>query len=233
MVRIGASRRSFVRDMMIKEFWIKHQIRAYFRRIEKYGEQPEYLKKVAELLTQIGNIEQAKRYYQQAIDAYYREGGRLGDGRAFIFDVCESLLALDPLNVAAYSTLGQEYCGLNEFETASRLYQRFAVQLVKAGRIDEAIMQYRNVLIFFPDHLEIRERLLALLIRVRKRDESVQELRKIAELSEKMGRVGKAMVCYKKALQLMPSHAEIRAALKRLASRARTSERSLRLVVNQ
>jgi len=218
---------------MIKEWWITHQIRAYLRRIEKYGETSGDLKKLAEFSVQRGDVEEAKMFYQQAIEAYYRDGGRLGDGKAFVFEICEALLQLDPLNSLAHSTLGQEYCGLNEFEMASQLYQRFAEQLARAGRVDEAILQYRNVLVFFPDHFDIRERLLTLLFQARKREECVQELRKIAELSEKIGDRGKAAAYYRKALQLMPSHVETQAALRRLTSRARAGERSLRLMVNQ
>ncbi len=219
--------------MMIKQFLMRRRIRVYLRRVEKYGAVPEYVKKLADLYAQAADIEQAKRLYQQAIEAHYREGGRLGDGQAFVFDVCESLLAIDPLNILAHSTLGQEYCGLNEFDAANQLYQQFAEQLANAGQLDEAILQYRNALVFLPDQIEIRERLLTLLFQARKREECVQELRKIADLSEQMGRSGKAIAYYKKALQLMPSHAECQSALKRLASRVRTSERSLRLVVNQ
>ena len=221
---------------MIKQLWVKHQIRAYLRRIEKYGERPEYVKTLAELYVRSGNIEEAKLWYQQAIEAHYRGGGRLGDRQPFVFEVCEALLAIDPLNSVAYSTLGQEYCGLSEFERASRLYQDFAEQLVSAGKIDEAIAQYRNVLVFFPERIELRERMLALLVQARKREESAQELRKIAEIAEKMGQTGKAAAYYKKALQLMPSYVECQAALKRLAgsrTRAHANERLLRLVVNQ
>lgn len=216
----------------MKLLWAKYRIRRYLRRIEKYGETPEYLKKLAESYLRVGELEQAKTCYQQAIEAYYRGGSRLGDGQPFVFDVCESLLAIDPLNSVAHSTLGQEYCGLNEFEAASRLYRHFAEQLVNDGQLDEAITQYRNVLVFFPDRLDIRERLLSLLVRTRKRQESAQELRKIAEILENMGQTGKAIAYYKKALQLMPS-AECQSALKRLSPRVRTNERTLRLVVNQ
>ena len=172
--------------------------------------------------------------YQRAIEAYYAEGGRVANENAFVCDACHRLLAIDPLNALAHQTLGQEYCGANAFEAASQLHQAFAEKLVDAGQYEDAIAQYRNVLVFEPDHIGMRERLLSLLLKTRKRAEAAHEFRKLAEYAEKMGRLGKAVEYYKKALQLTPSQPEVRAALKRLLlQQRRGSETPLRLVVNQ
>ena len=218
---------------MMSAFFMKRRIQKHLRRIEKYGEIPEDLKAVADAYAQAAETASAIAFYQRAIEAYYCEGARVGKENAFIFETCHRLLAIDPLNALAYQTLGQEYCGVNAFETASRLYQAFAKKLVDAERYEDAIAQYRNVLVFEPDHFGMRERILSLLLKLRKRTEAAHEFQKLAELAEKMGRSGKAVEYYKNALQLMPSQTEAHAALRRLTKQNRMSEAPLRLVVNQ
>ena len=117
---------------MMSAFFMKRRIQKHLRRIEKYGEIPEDLKAVADAYAQAAETASAIAVYQRAIEAYYCEGARVGKENAFIFETCHRLLAIDPLNALAYQTLGQEYCGVNAFDTASRLYQVFAKKLVDA-----------------------------------------------------------------------------------------------------
>jgi tetratricopeptide (TPR) repeat protein len=216
----------------MRSFWAKRKIVKYRRWLAKHGDDAEYFQKVAELYGQISQPMSAVEYYEKAIKAYYREDSRLGAHNDFILHLCWKLFEIDPLNVLACTTLGQEYCGLGEFEEAVELYTSFAGKLVKAAQYDKAIEQYRNALVLVPGDVEVRQRCFALLWRLRRTKEAVQELRKIAELAEHAGNVAKALECYKKAVKIMPSDSVLQTELNRLRQQARAMETPFRLVVN-
>lgn len=216
----------------MKKFFLQRKIEKYERNIDKHVDDPVYLQKLAEMYVQIARRKLAIEYFHKAIEAYYRDDSRLGQDNEFILNVCWTLLELEPMDMIAYRTLGQEYCSLAEFEEAAKLYRSFATKLAKAGLYDEAIRQYRNVLVLFPDDLQIRQKCFSLLWRLRRKEEAVQELRKIAEIAEKMGDLTKAIECYQKALKIVPSSAEFQGELRRLVHVNRHGENQLRLVVN-
>ncbi|PIE33332.1 hypothetical protein CSA56_12235 [candidate division KSB3 bacterium] len=217
----------------MKEFFIRRKIEKYRRLLDKHGENPRYFQQLAELHGQLSRWEESAQYYQYAIEAYYQQGARLGSDNGFIMDLCRALLDIDPLNRLAYNTLGQEYCGLGEFGEASNLHISFAKKLLKVGQYQEAIEQYRNVLVFEPNNLVVRQSVFSLLWRFRRKAEALQELRKIAELSEKAGNVMKALECYKKAVNISPADTELRAHVKRLTQCVRSIHTPFRLVVNK
>ena len=177
--------------------------------------------------------EQAGEYYQQAIETYYQEDSRLGEDRDFILDVCWKLLEIDPLHTLAHRMLCQEYCQLGEFDEAIELYTTYASRLTEAALYEEAIAQYRNVLVLTPDDILIHQKCFSLLWKLHRKEDAVQELRKIAELAEKAGHLARVIECYKKALKIMPSHGELQAELRRVAKLVHTREQPLRLVVNK
>jgi len=217
----------------MKEFWLKKRIKKYKRNIEGHFDDPVYLQKLGEMCLQVSQQESAIKYYHKAIEAYYQNDSRLGRNNEFILELCWTLLELEPIDMIAHRTLGQEYCGISEFEEAAKLYKSFATKLAKAGLYDEAILQYRNALVLFPDDMKVRQNCFSLLWRLHRKEEAVQELKKIAEVAERMGNIAKAAECYQKALKIMPSSSEFQGELRRLAqSNRRTGENQLRLVVN-
>ncbi len=217
----------------MKEFFIRRKIEKYRRLLTKHGNDPRYFRHIAELYKQLSKKEKAAHAYQQAIETYYQNGARLGSENEFVMELCWALLDVDPLNTLAHKTLGQEYCGVGEFDEAADLYTSFAKKLLKTGQYREAIEQYRNVLVFKPDNIVVRQNLVSLLWRFRRKAEVLQELQKIAELSERAGNVVKALECYKKAVKISPSESELQAELQRLTQCVRTMETPLRLVVNK
>lgn len=216
----------------MKEFLLRRKIKKYERNIEAHADDPVYLQELAQLYQQLSEQDTAITYYQKAIEAYYQDDSRLGVNNEFILDVCWTLLELDARNGLAYQTLGQEYCSLGEFEEAAKLYKSFAAKLAKAGQYDNAILQYRNALVLFPDDLKGRQSCFSLLWKLRRKEEAVQELRKIADIAERKGYITKAVECYQKALKIMPSNAEFQKELRRLIQTHRRGHNQLRLVVN-
>jgi tetratricopeptide (TPR) repeat protein len=71
-----------------------------------------------------------------------------------------------------------------------------------------------------------------LLWRLRRKEEAIQELRKIAEIAERMGNIAKAVECYQKALKILPSNSEFQTELRRLVRLNKRDGNQLRLVVN-
>jgi tetratricopeptide (TPR) repeat protein len=217
----------------MREFFIRRKIEKYKHRLVKHGDDSLYFQKVAELYLQISQQESAVEYYQKAIEAYYRNDSRLGEDNDFILEVCWKLLEIDPINALTYRILGQEYCGLGEFDEAVKLYKSFAKKLINIAQYEEAIAQYRNVLVLVPEDIEIREEVFSLLWRLRRKEEAVQELKKIADLAEKAENIAKALECYKKAVEIMPAHPDLQTELTRVTQLARNMEKPLRLVVNK
>ncbi len=217
----------------MKEFFIKRKIRRYTRHLDKHRDDPVYLEKLGDLNAQVSRTEAAIKYYQKAIETYYQDNLQVGNESEFIMNLCWKLLEIDPVNTPACRALGQEYCGLGEFEESIRLYKAFAGKLVKAEQYQEAIVYYRNALVLQPDDIGLRQNCFSLLWRLRKKKEAVQELRKIAELAEKAEDIAKALECYHKAVKIMPSDSELQRELTRLKHLARDVEKPLRLVVNK
>ncbi|MBD3308212.1 tetratricopeptide repeat protein [candidate division KSB3 bacterium] len=213
--------------------FIKRKIRKYEKRLAAHANDPEYIQDLADLYVQISQPDKARTYYQQAIETYYQRHSRLGEDTTFILDVCGKLLEIDPLNLLAHETLGQEYCSLGEFDDALKLYTAFARKLVQAGQYAKAIEQYRHVLVLTPHDIEIRQQCFSLLWKLRKKNEAIQELEKIAELAERQGNLVKAVECYRKAVKIMPSNSRLQAELSRVSQLTRTLEKPLRLVVNK
>jgi tetratricopeptide (TPR) repeat protein len=216
----------------MREFVLRRKIKKYERKIEAHADDPVYLQELAQLYRQISEEEAAIAYYQKSIEAYYQDDSRLGVNNEFILEVCWTLLELDPKNVLAHQTLGQEYCSLGEFEEAAKLYKSFAAKLAKAGQYHDAISQYRNALVLFPDDIKGRQNCFSLLWKLRRKEEAVQELKKIAEIAESKGYIAKAVECYQKALKIMPANAELQQELRRLIQTHRRGHSQLRLVVN-
>ena len=216
----------------MKNFFIRRKIKKYTRSLTTHSGNPQSLGKIADLYAKLSQEDDAREYYERAIEAYYQHETRLGTENEFVLTLCWKLLDLDPLNASAYRTLGQEFCGLSRFHDAAILYQRFAEKLAKAGQYERAITQYRNVLVIYPEKIEVRQRLVALLWRFRRKEETAQELKKIAELAEKQGNVAKALECYKKAVTILPADSLLQAELQRISQVARHMEKPLKLVVN-
>lgn len=217
----------------MKEFFFKRKIQKYIKRLPKYQQDPEFFEELAELYLKLSQYEQAREYYQKTIEVYYQESSRSDEDKDFILDVCWKLLDIDPLNALAHRILGQEYCQIGEFDEAIELYKAFASRLTEAAYYEEAIAQYRNVLVLTPDDIQVHQQCFALLWKLHRKEDAVQELRKIAELAEKAGQLAKVIECYKKALKIMPSNAELQAELHRAVKLVRTREQPLRLVVNR
>ncbi len=218
--------------LFMKRFWLNRKIQKYERQRDVRADDPVFFRDFAILYRKAEHVEAAIDCYRHAIEAYYREDSRLGVNNNFILDVCRSLRELDPLNVLAHHTIGQELCGLNEFDEAARLYTTFATKLAQAGHYEEAIDQYRNAFVLRPDDIKGRQQCFALLWKLRRKDEAVQELRKIAELAERKGLLTKAVECYNKALKIRPASSELQAELRRLVHTHRHQHNQLRLVVN-
>ncbi len=216
----------------MKEFFLKRKIKKYERNIDEYFDDPVYLRKLAKIYLQISQQESAIKYYHKAIEAYYQDNSRLGKDNEFILEVCWKLLEIEPMDIVAHRTLGQEYCSLGEFEEAAKLYKSFASKLAKVGQYNEAILQYRNALVLFPDDMKGRQNCFSLLWKLHKKEEAIQELRKIAEIAERTGEVAKAVECYQKAVKILPSSSEFHTELRRLIQLSRRNENQLRLVVN-
>lgn len=216
----------------MKAFFLKRKIKKYVRKLEKDGADPVYLRKLGSLYARIAERDAAIAAYRQCIEAYYQDDSRLGKDNEFILAVCEALLQLDPLDRVAHRTLGQEYCSLGEFAKAAELYKACAVTLANAGQSQEAILEYRNALVLFPENLKWRQECFGLLWKLHRQDEAVQELKKIAALAESMGNISKALECYQKALKIAPADAELQTELRRLGHLNRPGEKQLRLVVN-
>lgn len=216
----------------MKNFWLNRKIRKLKHLCDTRADDPVVCYELAILYRKIENEEGAIDYCQRAITTYYREDSRLGVDNDFILEVCHTLRELDPLNVLAHQTTGQELCGLNEFTEAARLYLAFAAKLANVGRYEEAIAQYRNAFVLRPDDIKGRQQCFALLWKLRRKDDAVQELQKIAELAETRGLMAKAVECYKKALKINPANPELQAELRRLVHTHRQQHRQLRLVVN-
>jgi tetratricopeptide (TPR) repeat protein len=217
---------------MMKEFWLRRKIKQYEQNLEEHCDDPVYLRELAELYVQLSQRTEAITYYHKAIEAYYQDNSRLGRNNEFILELCWALLKLEPMGRIALNTLGQEYCSLGEFEDATQLYHTFADELAKTDQYDEAILQYRNALVLSPDNIEIRQKCFSLLWRLRKKEEAIQELRKIAEIAERMGNIPKAVECYQKALKILPADSEFHVELRRLVQLNRSDKNPLRLVVN-
>jgi tetratricopeptide (TPR) repeat protein len=216
----------------MKKFLLIRKIEKYERNVDEHVDDPVYLQKLAEMYFRISEQKLAIEYYHKAVEAYYQEDSRLGQNNEFILTLCWKLLELESLDKIAYRTLGQEYCSLGEFEEAAKLYRSFATKLAKAGLYDEAILQYRNALVLFPDDIKVRQKCFSLLWRRHRKEEAVQELKKIAESAERIGNIAKAAECYQKALKIIPSSAEFQGELRRLVQLHRHGENQLRLVVN-
>ena len=217
----------------MKELLLRRKIRKYERNISEHLDDPAYLQKLAGMYVQVSQRKSAIECYHKAIDAYYQDDSRLGKDNEFILELCWTLLKLEPLDILVHTTLGQEYCSLGEFEEAAKLYKSFAVKLSKAGQYDEAIRQYRNALVLFPDDMRVRQNCFSLFWRLHRTEEAIQELKKIAELAEGKGNITKAVECYQKALKIMPSRSEFRKELRRLIQlNRRSDDNQLRLVVN-
>jgi tetratricopeptide (TPR) repeat protein len=216
----------------MQNVWVNWKIKKYERKLEAQGENPEYLYALACLYKKLSEHDAARKYYHQAITAYYQQNSRLGLHNEFIFTVCTDLLDLDATDILAHQTLGQEYCSLGEFQEAAKLYSSLAGQLMKAGQFEDALQQYRNVLVLFPEDIKIRQHCFLALWKLHRREDAVQELRKIAELAEQKGLVAKAVECYQKALKIMPAHTESQQELRRLLHTRGPRENQLRLVVN-
>ena len=216
----------------MREFLLRKKLKKYERNVEAHADDPVYLWELAMLYQQLSDQETAITYYQQSIEAYYQDDSRLGVNNEFILDVCWSLLELDSQNFLAHQTLGQEYCSLGEFEEAAKLYKSLAAKLAKTGQYHEAILQYRNALVLFPDDIKGRQSCFSLLWKLRRKEEAVQELKKIAEIAESKGYTAKAVECYQKALKIMPSNTEFQKELRRLIQTHRRGHSQLRLVVN-
>lgn len=212
--------------------WVTWKIKKYERRLAVHGDDPKDLYALAGLYKQISAHDVAREYCHRAITAYYQHNSRLGRHNEFIFTVCRDLLVLDPTDILAHHTLGQEYCSLGEFKEAAKLYTSLAGQLMKAGHVADALQQYRNVLVLFPEDIKIRQHCFLALWKLRRREDAVQELRKIAEIAEQKGLFAKAVECYRKALKIMPAHTEFQQELRRLLHTHRPRASQLRLVVN-
>jgi tetratricopeptide (TPR) repeat protein len=216
----------------MKEFLLARKIKKYERNLRAHGAEPVYLEKLARLYVQISERETACQYYRQAIEVYYQDDSRLGQNNEFIIAVCWALLELDPLYVVAHQTLGQEYCSLGKFAEAAQLYKLFAVKLAKVGQYQDAILQYRNAFVLLPDDIPGRQECFVLLWKLRRKEEALVELQRIAEIAERMGKLAKAVECYQKALKIAPADPELQAELRRLLQVNRRSDNQLRLVVN-
>ena len=216
----------------MKKFWLNRKIRKYERRRTIHGDDPAFLYHLATLYRKNEQVEAAIDCCQHAIGAYYHEDSRLGVTNDFILEVCWNLRELDPLNALAHQTIGQELCGLSEFEEAARLYRSFATKLAQAGQYEEAIDQYRNAFVLHSNDIKGRQQCFALLWKLRRKDEAVQELRTIAKLAEQKGLLAKAVECYNKALNIRPASPELQAELRRLVHTHRHQHNQLRLVVN-
>ena len=216
----------------MKQFWLNRKIRKCEQQRDVRADDPVFFDELATLYKKSDQVEAAIDCYQHAIEAYYREDSRLGVNNEFILNVCNNLCELDALNPLAHQTIGQELCGLSQFDDAARLYTGFAAKLAAAGRYEEAIHQYRNAFVLHPDDIKGRQQCFALLWKLRRKDEAVQELRKIAELAEQKGLLAKAVECYTKALKIRPSSPELQAELRRLVHTHRHQPGQLRLVVN-
>lgn len=216
----------------MKGFLLKRKIQKYEQQRDTHTDDPVFFRDLAALYRKDEHVEAAIDCYQQAIETYYREDSRLGVNNEFILDVCWNLLELDPLNIFGHQTIGQELCGLNEFEEAARLYTSFAARLAQAGQYEDAITQYRNAFVLTPNDIKGRQQCFALLWKLRRKNEAVQELRKIADLAEQKGFTAKAVECYQKALKIRPSSPELQAELRRLIHTQRHQHNQLRLVVN-
>jgi tetratricopeptide (TPR) repeat protein len=216
----------------MKDFLLRRKLKKYEQNVNAHVNDPVYLQELASLYQRSSDQDAAITYYQKAIEAYYQDDSRLGVNNEFILQLCWTLLELDPRNALAYQTLGQEYCSLGEFEEAAQLYKSFAAKLAKAGQHDEAISQYRNVLVLFPDDIKTRQSCFSLLWKRHLKEEAVQELKKIAEIAESKGYIAKAVQCYQKALKIKPSDTEFQQELRRLIQTHRRGNNQLRLVVN-
>jgi tetratricopeptide (TPR) repeat protein len=216
----------------MKGLLLKRKIQKYERQRDIHGDDPVFFHDLAVFYRKDEQVEAAIDCYQDAIEAYYREDSRLGVNNEFILEVCWNLLEIDPLNILGHQTIGQELCGLNEFEEAARLYRSFATKLAQAGQYEEAITQYRNAFVLTPDDIKGRQQCFALLWKLRRKNEAVQELLKIAALAEQKGLTAKAVECYQKALKIRPSSPELKAELRRLVHTQRHQHNQLRLVVN-
>jgi tetratricopeptide (TPR) repeat protein len=217
----------------MKNIFLKRKIRTYTKRVEKNPNDPVLCVELAEFYLELSQPERAADYYQRAIETYYQEDSRLGEDKDFILEVCWKLLEIDPLHALAHRMLGQEYCQLGEFDEAIDLYAAYAARLTEAALYEEAIAQYRNVLVLNPGDIAIHQKCFSLLWKLHRKEDAVQELRKIAELAEKAGHLAKVIECYKKALKIMPSHGELQAELHRVAKLIHTRKHPLRLVVNK
>ncbi len=216
----------------MKDFFVRQKIKKYTRSLAKYGDDPLSLEKIADLYVRLSQGDKARECYERAIEVYYQHDTRLGSDNEFILTLCWKLLDLDPVNELSYRILGQEFCGLSRFDDAAALYQRFAEKLTEGGQYEKAITQYRNVLVICPEKIEIRQRLVALLWRCRRKEEAAQELKKIAALAEKDGNVAEALECYKKAVEILPADSLLQAELSRISQCTRHMEKPLQLVVN-
>lgn len=216
----------------MKEFLLKRKLKKYEQRLPAYADDAAYLFQGVLLYQQLSQREAAIATGHKAIEAYYQSNSRLGVNNELIFKICHTLLELDATDVLAHQTLGQEYCGLGEFETAAKLYVTLGATLAKTGRYEEALSQYQNVLVLFPDDIKVRQNCFLLLWKLHRKEDAVQELKRIAEIAERKGQVAKSVECYRKAIKIMPSRTEFHQELRRLLHSHRQGENQLRLVVN-
>jgi hypothetical protein len=105
----------------------------------------------------------------------------------------------------------------------ARAHYNAGVSFFNQGRIEEAIRQYRQALVFDPDKMEAHNNLANLLQQLGRLDEAVasyhhalrlrpdcaEALTNLGTALSALGRLDEAIACYRRATHLLPSCAEI------------------------
>jgi tetratricopeptide (TPR) repeat protein len=108
------------------------------------------------------------------------------------------------------------------FEMQAHYHSDFGITLVRAGRVDEAIIQYQKTLQIKPDEAEAHYRLGAALLQKGKLDEAIPHLQKALDVNPNFteahinfgtallqkGRLDEAIAHFQKALQINPDIAQ-------------------------
>ncbi len=102
--------------------------------------------KLADLYTRQGLIAEARRAYQNAVEAY-RSGGE----RQKAFRLMQKIADLDPENVALRLELGDQYLQSGLEKDAYQAYLQAGQELQRRGRVDESLEAFGRALEVRPD----------------------------------------------------------------------------------